>query len=74
MSTTDDGLAGLASNVARVRQALREQRLSDADRQLIAEARRVGPVLRAGSSDRDRLAGWLLDGLADLAERLGGAR
>ena len=46
--------------------------LTDADRHLIAEARRIGPALRAGTSDRDRLAGWLLAELADLAERLAG--
>lgn len=46
--------------------------LTDDDRNLIAEARRIGPVLRARTSDQDRLAGWLLAELADLAERLGG--
>jgi hypothetical protein len=44
--------------------------LTDADRDAIAEARRLGPELRASTSDRDRLAGWLLKELADLAERL----
>ena len=47
-------------------------RLTDADRWTIAKAREVGPALRAASSDRDRLAGWLLKELADIAERLGG--
>jgi hypothetical protein len=44
--------------------------LTDTDRELISRAREVGPALRASSSDRDRLAGWLLAELADLAERL----
>jgi hypothetical protein len=47
-------------------------RLTDADRSVIAEARRIGPGLRAMDSELDRLAGWLLKELADLAERLGG--
>jgi hypothetical protein len=46
--------------------------LTNDDRQLIARAREIGPVLRASAGDRDRLAGWLLAELADLAERLGG--
>ncbi len=46
-------------------------RLTESDWQLVARAREIGPALRASSSDRDRLAGWLLAGLADLAERLG---
>ncbi len=46
--------------------------LADTDRELIARAREVGPALRASNGDRDRLAGWLLAGLADLAERLAG--
>ena len=37
------------------------------DQELIAEARRAGPVLRARPGDVDRLAGWLL---AELADRL----
>lgn len=45
-------------------------KLTPEDLDLIARAREVGPSLRAGSSDRDRLAGWLLKELADLAERL----
>jgi hypothetical protein len=45
--------------------------LTEDDRQLIARAREVGPALRASTGDRDRLAGWLLKELADLAERLG---
>ena len=44
--------------------------MSDSDRDLIKQAREVGPVLRARSGDTDRLAGWLLAELADLAERL----
>ena len=44
--------------------------LTEDDRQLIAQARDLGPALRASTSDRDRLAGWLLKELADLAERL----
>ena len=47
-------------------------RLTDTDRDNIAEARRIGRLLRASSGDRDKLAGWLLAELADLAERLGG--
>ena len=46
--------------------------LTDTDRDNIAEARRIGRLLRASSGDRDKLAGWLLAELADLAERLGG--
>ena len=46
--------------------------LTKDDRQLISRAREVGPALRARSGDQDRLAGWLLAELADLAERLGG--
>lgn len=46
-------------------------RLTEDDRDLIAEARRISPRLRTSTSDRDRLAGHLLDRLADLAERLG---
>lgn len=44
--------------------------LSESDRQLIARARELGPVLRARNGDQDRLAGWLLGELTDLAERL----
>ena len=47
-------------------------RLTDTDRDNIAEARRVGALLRASDGDANRLAGWLLAELADLAERLGG--
>ena len=46
--------------------------LTETDRDLITRAREVGPALRDSSSDRDRLAGWLLAELADLAERLAG--
>jgi hypothetical protein len=46
--------------------------LTDDDRFLIAEARRIGPALRARGSDRERLAGEIMDRLADLAERLAG--
>ena len=49
-------------------------RLTDTDRDNIAEARRIGPLLRASSGDRDKLAGWLLAELADLAERLDAPR
>jgi hypothetical protein len=42
-----------------------------ADRDVIAQAREVGPGLRAATGDRDRLAGWLLLELADRLERLG---
>jgi len=44
--------------------------LTDHERDLITRAREVGPALRASTSDRDRLAGWLLAELADLTERL----
>jgi hypothetical protein len=47
-------------------------RLTGADLDVIAEGRRIGTALRASTSDRDRLAGWLLAELAGLAERLGG--
>lgn len=47
--------------------------LTEADLHLIDRAREVGPALRASTSDRDRLAGWLLKELADLAERLAAA-
>ena len=46
--------------------------MTDDERDLIARARELGPALRASTGDRDRLAGWLLKELADLAERLGG--
>jgi hypothetical protein len=46
-------------------------RLTDDDRFLIAEARRIGPALRARISDQERLAGEVIGRLADLAERLG---
>lgn len=46
--------------------------LTETDRDLITQAREVGPALRASNSDRDRLAGWLLAELANLAERLAG--
>jgi hypothetical protein len=46
--------------------------LTQSDRDLIAKARELGPGLRASASDHDRLVGWVLDGLADLAERLAG--
>ena len=45
-------------------------KLTDADRELIARARELGPALRASTSDRDRLAGWLLKDLVALAEKL----
>jgi hypothetical protein len=44
--------------------------LTEHDKSVIARAREVGPALRASTSDHDRLAGWLLAELADLAERL----
>ena len=44
--------------------------MSESDRDLIKQAREIGPALRSSNSDRDRLAGWLLSELADLAERL----
>lgn len=49
-------------------------RLAERDRELISEARRIGPHYRSSRDEADRLAGWLLKELADLAERLGGAR
>jgi hypothetical protein len=45
-------------------------KLNRQDLDNIARAREVGPALRASTGDRDRLAGWLLKELADLAERL----
>ena len=48
--------------------------MSDDDRFLIAEARRVGPVLRGRISDTERLAGEPVERLADLAERLADAQ
>jgi hypothetical protein len=48
----------------------RTSRLTDDDRFLIAEARRIGPALQARISDQERLAGEVIDRLADLAERL----
>jgi hypothetical protein len=44
--------------------------LTDHDRELIARAREIGPALRANKGDAERLGGWLLAELADLAERL----
>lgn len=39
------------------------------DEELIAEALRIAPALKASPGDRERLAGWLL---AELATRLAG--
>jgi hypothetical protein len=47
-------------------------RLTEHDRNLIADALRVGPLVRARGSDEDRLAGWLLTEMAGAMERLGG--
>ena len=44
--------------------------LTEHDRELIRQAREVGPKLRSSNVDELRLAGWVLAGLADLAERL----
>ena len=44
------------------------------DRLVITQARQLAPLLRNSTGDRDRLAGWLLAELADLAERLDGPR
>lgn len=44
--------------------------LTDTDRDMIAKARELGPVLRASSGDRDRLAGWLLAELVAIVGRL----
>ena len=44
--------------------------LTDVDRDHIRRARDAGHELRVRGSDLDRLAGWLLAELADLAERL----
>ena len=46
-------------------------RLTARDLDLIARARDAGRELRGRSGDLDRLAGWLLAELTDLAERLG---
>jgi hypothetical protein len=50
--------------------ALAREAKTDDGRFLIAEARRIGPALRAGAGDRERLAGEIIDRLCDLAERL----
>jgi hypothetical protein len=42
------------------------------ERFMIDRAREISTLLRRSSIDLDRLAGQLLDGLADLAERLAG--
>ena len=47
--------------------------LTDHDRAIIDLAREIGPAFRARAGDRERLAGWLLEELAGLAGRLGGA-
>jgi hypothetical protein len=47
--------------------------LTDHDRAIIDLAREIGPAFRVRAGDRERLAGWLLKELADLADRLGGA-
>ena len=47
--------------------------LSPGDRDVIARAREIGPGYRFSLDECDRLAGWLLKELADLADRLGGA-
>ena len=44
--------------------------MNSEDRDLITEARRMSAILRAREGDTDRLAGWLIDALADLAERV----
>jgi hypothetical protein len=46
-------------------------KLTDTDRLLVLNrARELGPELRASTSDRDRLAGWLLAELIAIVERL----
>ena len=52
---------------------MNDQELTDDDRFLIAEARRIGPALRARISDQERLGGEVIVRLADLAERLAAA-
>ena len=47
--------------------------LTDHDRAIFDLAREIGPAFRARAGDRERLAGWLLEELAGLAGRLGGA-
>jgi hypothetical protein len=42
------------------------------DAELITRARQLGPELRASTSDRERLAGWLLKELADRLEQAAG--
>ena len=44
--------------------------LTETDRLIIRQAREIGPALRARNGTQDRLAGWLLHELSDLAERL----
>lgn len=48
--------------------------LGESDRLMLARAAEIGPALRAGGSDRDRLAGWLLHELAAIIARLDAAR
>lgn len=60
-------VAGRLANLER-----RASGQQDDGRELIAQARDLGPALRASNGDRDRLAGWLLAELADLAERQAG--
>jgi hypothetical protein len=45
-------------------------KLTDDDADLLKRAREIGATLRAGTSDRDRLAGWIMAELVTLAERL----
>jgi hypothetical protein len=46
--------------------------LTDDDADLLKRARELGPSLRASTSDRDRLAGWIMAELVALAEKLAG--
>ena len=61
----------LLADLAAIAGQLAAGQLTDADRFLVAEARRIGPALRGRISDAERLAGEIIDRLADLAERLG---
>lgn len=69
----EPGLSFLAENCAAYGtpglQPVSQRGAPDQDHALIGRAREIGTALRASNSDRDRLAGWLLKELADLAER-----
>jgi hypothetical protein len=67
LAAAQDRLNRLAAIIERLDDP---QQLTNTDREYITEARRVGPGLRASSSDRDRKTGWLLQYLAERLESL----